>query len=234
MKVGWIAVSITITLAGANGISAQKTQSFDPESDQMCTQAVGVQRADEDGIEWRIWQIQCAKVDLGREEKEFAALSAAETGTSKPECDAFHELMAFAVFKKLYLAIESTLCNGGTGCGVESAQKEASINYQFLLIAQGFRKNGFPTYSASDFATADQQLNTAYKNVLTRQPDTCSLVGSNDFGNCVSRSQWREMERAWIRYRDAWVAFGSFKWPQISPETLKTHLTLQQMRQLSF
>ena len=39
-------------------------------------------------------------------------------------------------------------------------------------------------------------------------------------------------ECAWLKDREAWVAFGSIKWPQISADIWRTWLTRQRSAEL--
>jgi hypothetical protein len=52
-----------------------------------------------------------------------------------------------------------------------------------------------------------------------------------DYGT-VTQDNIREVQRIWLTYRDAWVAFGKIKCPQISEDSLKTLFTKERTSQL--
>ncbi|MGC2620496.1 MAG: lysozyme inhibitor LprI family protein [Acidobacteriaceae bacterium] len=91
-------------------------------------------------------------------------------------------------------------------------------------MAEGFREHGFPDYTAQQAAAGDAQLNRDYEQPIAAAPADC---GNED--GCVARPAMREMERAWIRYRDAWVAFWAVRWPRVSADSWRVYLTLQRI-----
>jgi hypothetical protein len=176
--------------------------------------------------------LNCGEFDKKIENSEFAALRVSEAKTSKAESAAYAELVAaFERYRALQLHLHTVGCGGGNSCGAMLVQEEARINYAFLIIAEGFRNAGFPSFTASDFADADAALNKAYRASLTTFPAKCAPQGSDNYSElCASRADLRAMERAWIGYRDAWVAFGAIKWPQISADIWRTYLTREHVK----
>jgi hypothetical protein len=218
-----------VAIAAASG-SAQIPQSFDPNDEKACEHAVGP-REDDSKMTELSSTLDCAEWDIRTEKAEFDVLRKNETSAGKTESNAFNALLAaFERYKALHLRLFENGCGGGNACPALTVQEEARANYEFLNIAEGFKKDGFPTYSAIDLADADATLNKDYQRALANySKDPCPNVDDGK-GLCVSQTEVRGMERAWIRYRDAWVAFASSKWPHLSADCMRTYLTLQQTR----
>jgi hypothetical protein len=66
----------------------------------------------------------------------------------------------------------------------------------------------------SAYAAADKLLNDVYAATLKR----------NFFGT-INRNGVRETQRAWLPYRDAWVAFAASRYPTVTTDAVKTFLT---------
>ena len=80
-----------------------------------------------------------------------------------------------------------------------------------------------PTFTADEFAAADAKLNDVYKKV---QQGT-----GKDWGT-VTKDSIRVAQRAWLGYRDAWVAFAKIKYPLITLDTIRTWLTQKRATEL--
>jgi hypothetical protein len=211
--------------------SGQMNQSFDPGDEASCNKAVGP-RDDSSAIGLRGWIYGCGQADQEIEKREFGALSRVESAALKEERQAYQALLgAFEKYRGLALTIDEKRCGGGTGCGAGMSVDEASFDYWFLLMAQGFRRAGFPPTTEKDFADADAKLNGEFQNAIADSPMNCP--GNDSGGDCVSRQQLRAMERAWLAYRESWVAYGALKWPSVTPLTFRTLLTRRQAKWLS-
>jgi uncharacterized protein YecT (DUF1311 family) len=228
-----IAVALALGCAGTT-VHAQTQLSFDQNIDQkpnvkemVCDKELAP--PEDDSISAALsWTLQCADLDLRIEKNEFASLSKAAKKGSKDERDAYNALVnAFESYRRLHVEIETKGCGGGNGCPAYMAQEEAQCNYEFLRMAEGLRGSGFPSFSAHEFSAADAALNAAYKQELPDHSAQCPHVDTDEFDACVSRSEFVAMERAWIRYRDAWVAYGAIKWPTVSANSWRAYLTLQ-------
>jgi hypothetical protein len=71
---------------------------------------------------------------------------------------------------------------------------------------------------------ADKELNAVYAKVM-QWKDTL------DWGT-VTRAQIKGVEKKWIPYRDAWVAFGLIRCPELPGDSWKTLLTEERISQL--
>jgi hypothetical protein len=211
--------------------SAQKLKSFDPAVLGTCETAIGPPE-DDSMIASRGWILSCGEFDEKIEDSEFAALRVSEAKASRAESVAYSALVAaFEKYRKLQLHLNTVGCGGGNSCGAMMVQEEARINYSFLVMAEGFRGAAFPSFSAGDFSDADAALNRAYHSALATYPEACATLGSDDYSElCASRADLRAMERAWIGYRDSWVAFGAVKWPAVSADSWRTYLSREHVK----
>jgi len=96
---------------------------------------------------------------------------------------------------------------------------EQNLRDKFLKALRSFEKGDLPHGSADDFAKADARLNALYRKVLASAEEHKSDLGA------VQPKGVRTAERAWLKYRDAWVVFAKLRYPSVSPESWLTLLT---------
>jgi hypothetical protein len=219
-------IAVAAVVCGCVGsVVGQNRLSFNPSVPGECEKALGHGPLSDAAGDAKSFVLECADADLQREKAEFAQVEQREDRAPAAERDAWRNLEgAFEKFKTLHLTIFSQDCGGGNGCGADGEQAEAHANYQFLLMAEGFRGHGFPVSSAKKAGAGDAKLNRDYDQAVAESPVDCG-----NLDGCVARGTLREMERAWIRYRDAWVAFGAERWPQVSADSWREYLTLQRI-----
>jgi len=61
-------------------------------------------------------------------------------------------MVSFAAFRSAFLKGAAVECGGGNGCPAYVAHAEAMIDYDLLQMAKGLPNEGFPNFSAKDFA----------------------------------------------------------------------------------
>ena len=66
---------------------------------------------------------------------------------------------------------------------------------------------------------ADADLNAAY--AIARK----NSVGCDQYTLCANPEQLAQIQRLWIKYRDAWVDYAALRWPSIPADTWRTGLT---------
>jgi uncharacterized protein YecT (DUF1311 family) len=81
-----------------------------------------------------------------------------------------------------------------------------------------------PKASAADHQAADKGLNAAYRAWIAE------LDGVDD--GTLDREAARAAQRAWLGYRDAFVAFAAAKYPAVSRDSMAAWLTRQRTRML--
>jgi uncharacterized protein YecT (DUF1311 family) len=210
---------------------AQDTLSFEPGGLEACSKAIhmAIPGNSSSGIEQKSFGFECAERDLAIEKRRFDSLSKSVEQRSPEERVAYNALIAsFTAFVDAHVATEG--CKGGTYCGVINENDRAVINRNFLVMAEGFVKDGFPSFTEDDLARDDAALNAAYQAEFSSLPAGCPAP--DPIVGCLSQADLRDTERAWIRYRDAWVIYGRLRWPQVTSTSWLTYLTLQRTKQL--
>ena len=81
-----------------------------------------------------------------------------------------------------------------------------------------------PQSDRAQFAAADRALNSAYRERIRDE--------FFDEPGAVTREGIRNAQRAWIQYRDAFVAFAAIKFPGTSRDSLAAWLTRQRTEML--
>lgn len=112
----------------------------------------------------------------------------------------------------------------GTGRSAFEIQERRSLEDDFLALIELLEGGKFPFFSAKQFEQADGKLNAVYKKIQNA-PDF-------EYGT-VTRDGIKKTQRAWIVYRDAWVAFAIAKYNRVTPESIKTQLTRKRTKMLT-
>jgi uncharacterized protein YecT (DUF1311 family) len=167
----------------------------------------------------------CIEVNQDRADN---ALVAAEqgfdpdaTGARKAALDALLEARSF------FIGAHSHELHGGT-VGTSQAAMSADIDtenvWSHTLVDLAAGK--LPNYTHQDFLGADAALNDHYQDAKT------DAAACNDPENCLTVDQLVRAERAWLTYRDAWVAYGRIRWPQVSADSWRTMVTRERIDML--
>ncbi len=110
---------------------------------------------------------------------------------------------------------------GGTIRNLRTNEVEERQRDKFLKAIQLFESGHLPKGSHADFERADIDLNATYKKTLT-------LAAAQDFqddNGLIKPEEIRNAERAWLKYRDAWVDFARIHYPDTDPNAWLTLLT---------
>lgn len=110
---------------------------------------------------------------------------------------------------------------GGTIRNLRTNSVEEHMRVKFLEAVQSFEHGHLPRGSKSDFQTADADLNATYKKLL-------ALAAAQDFKSddgLIKPGGIRDAQRAWLRYRDAWVSFAKVHYPSTGSDAWLTLLT---------
>lgn len=113
----------------------------------------------------------------------------------------------------------------GTGRAAFEIEAEAALKDGFLGALERFERGQFPKYRAADLAKADTQLDDLYKRIQ-------SAPNRPIDSTTVTPEGIKSAQRAWIRYREAWVEFGKLKYPIVLPETWRAWLTQERVKML--
>lgn len=100
----------------------------------------------------------------------------------------------------------------------------------FAHDVQDAEKGKLPRYSEQQFQQLDKKLNLVYQRIM-QQP--AQKDGSAGLGyGTVTKEGVRITQRAWLAYRDAWVALGAARYPTVAPHAWKALLTQRRIEQL--
>jgi uncharacterized protein YecT (DUF1311 family) len=113
---------------------------------------------------------------------------------------------------------------GGTIHTLREAAVETSLNDDFLTALQRFEKGQLPKFTALEFSKVDAELNSLYSK-LQSDPKNSAYEYTTLTPEGVKIAQ-----RAWLRYREAWVKFGRVKYPNVSPDSWRTWLTQERVK----
>ena len=120
-------------------------------------------------------------------------------------------------------AIEDILFMGGYGSG---GLYPNELHAQFENQVASFAK-GVPTVAPGEFAAADADLNAVYRRLVT-----AATPGGEWVGRPLNAGNLRAEQRAWLGYRDAFVAFGKLWKPEVRAEVWMLPLTRQRVDDL--
>jgi len=107
----------------------------------------------------------------------------------------------------------------GTARAAEQFEAQETLQDEFLAAIKLFEKGMLPKGSASDFAKADADLNRVYRLALADADAKKEEYGA------VQPAGIRDAERAWLKYRDAWIVFARLHYPKSSADSWLTLLT---------
>lgn len=107
----------------------------------------------------------------------------------------------------------------GTARAMYQFDAEDTLKDDFLAALQSFEVGKFPTGSAALYRNADARLNSTYRKAISDAEEL-----KNDYG-AVQPDGIRNAERAWLKYRDAWITFAKLRYPSVPPEAWLILLT---------
>ncbi len=156
----------------------------------------------------------CLGLEQDQRAKEIQRLETEVTTSSTPGIkDSFLALVsAWEKFHKAYGAMDSAMCDGGTGCGPYTRDDDLKTTSSWLAALESIQRGVAPASGAdpSKFAQFDRDLNRQYRETLDKSKGCASQ-------DCFAM-QVRVADRAWLEYREAWVRFGALRWPAIAAD----------------
>jgi uncharacterized protein YecT (DUF1311 family) len=134
------------------------------------------------------------------------------------------ERAAFALLREAFEAYAEAHANSGDMTGTLrmalwiSARDGARD--EFLATLRRLEAREVPSAAAAQFRTADAALNSAWRALMRSELPNQGIGGP-------TREGLREAQRAWIRYRDAFIAFAALRYPQVGRSAVAALLTRQ-------
>ena len=120
----------------------------------------------------------------------------------------------------------------GTARGAFAVEARERLDIALLDAVTRFESGKRPTQKAGDFARADKALNATYRTTLAKLAAGRGDGMFGDYGT-IGPDGVRETQRAWLRYRDAWVRFAALRWPGTPADAWKAWLTEERTRALA-
>lgn len=119
--------------------------------------------------------------------------------------------------------VEGEVDMSGTARGAMAVGARENLEDSLVTSLTAFEEGRLPKATAEEFAAADKALNASYAVAMK----AAKPIEGENFSNLgtVSPEGIRTAERAWIKYRDAWVAFGAHKYPAVSDYAWRTYFT---------
>ncbi len=126
--------------------------------------------------------------------------------------------------------VENEIDLSGTARAAQALGESNALDDGLLAALTAFEAGEVPTASAGDFAAADAKLNTEYaaaRTAATAQPgDIAGPLGT------IRPDGIRIAQRAWLKYRDAWMEFGKRRYPKVKADAWRTYFTRERVQQL--
>lgn len=132
---------------------------------------------------------------------------------------------AFGILNKAQEAYGKAHAQGeidlsGTARAMYQIDAEETLRENFIAALEAFETGRVPAGgSAEEFRTADAKLNSAYRVKVSDAEQHKSEYGA------VQPEGIQEAERAWLKYREAWIQFAKFRYPGVSSEAWLTLLS---------
>ena len=120
---------------------------------------------------------------------------------------------------------------------VENAiNAEEDVQDKFVSDLKQFESGKLPRGSESDYRLADKELNQAFQQTLAKSEADARNNSGTDADKQMAAEDpeyIRNVERAWIKYRDAWVDFARLRYPTVSRFAWLTFLTVDETKKMS-
>lgn len=130
----------------------------------------------------------------------------------------------FSVLRQLEEAYSVAHAKGevdlsGTARAMYQIDAEDTLHEDFLAALETFEAGRFPSGSAVQYEAADAHLNRAYRKALN------DARAHKDESGAIQPEGIRDAERAWLKYRDAWITFAKLRYSSVPTEAWLVLLT---------
>jgi hypothetical protein len=131
---------------------------------------------------------------------------------------------AFANLRKAHAAFvdahgEGEIDLSGTLRAALQIGAEERLKDELLAMIRALEAGKSPRFSAGQAKAADAALNAGYRAFLSSEE-----VGG-DHPGAITAEGVRDAQRAWLRYRDAFIAFAAVKYPKVPRDSIVAWVT---------
>jgi uncharacterized protein YecT (DUF1311 family) len=152
------------------------------------------------------------------DQKRSVQLNAISAQLSPSQREAFGRLIkAEEAYSRAHAIGEIDL--SGTARAMYQTDAEQTLRDDFLAALQSFESGRYPEGSARTYRDADARLNAVYRKAISNAEEHMKDYGS------VQPDGIRDAERAWLKYRDAWITFVKLRYTSVPMESWLVLLT---------
>ncbi|MBS1189758.1 MAG: hypothetical protein H6R10_1550 [Rhodocyclaceae bacterium] len=100
----------------------------------------------------------------------------------------------------------------------------------FVQDLERFEKGDLPRFTKAQFDQLDRALNQVFRKIMQAK----TAAGGDTLGfSTIGKADVRSAQKLWLKYRDAWVAFGRLRYPAVEPHGWMALLTERRVAQLT-
>lgn len=121
-------------------------------------------------------------------------------------------------------ASEDEVDLGGSARGAFVVHAREALETALLEDVGAFERGARPTQTAAGLPALDHELNAVYRRTRADLQAAAAASEYSPFGT-VDADGVRRTQRAWLRYREAWVVFAAARWPDAAADAWRAWLT---------
>ncbi|WP_317205129.1 lysozyme inhibitor LprI family protein [Janthinobacterium sp.] len=172
----------------------------------------------------------CTAIDERRQDQTRSKqLGALTRNWSAPQKAALGKLQAALDEFARARGERETDLSGTARAAMAIAAQSAEISL-FGKDVAAFEKGMTPDFTAAQLAAFDKELNTRYQKIMQLPATRNGGIGAY---TTVSKDQVKQTQRAWLKYRDAFVGFGAARYPALPARAWQALLTQRRAQQLA-
>lgn len=160
----------------------------------------------------------CAALHSDIEAQKTSAEFARTTRKFTPEQAALFARLEATASKYFEAHASNEIDLSGTARGEFFIEERDAMRQAFRGDVTAFENDAAPGEAAGSYAAADKKLNDVYAATLKR-----------NFYGTINKNGVRDTQRAWLPYRDAWVAFAASRYPKVTADAVKAFLTRERI-----
>lgn len=166
---------------------------------------------------------QCAhiqsRLDQAAQQKQLASLIANWSEADKQSLQKLRN----AAEQFFAVRVENEVDLSGTARAALQIEERDLLEKEWISSLKKINAGQFPDYTVLQFQQEDRKLNQVYKKIQEQE----------DFSiGTITREGVKKTQRAWIKYRNAWLEFARQKYPQVQSESWEAWLTQQRIEML--